>query len=383
MRKIILMIDCSSEYDRRLLRGLVQYSKEHGPWLFYRMPSDLIGNHNGGEYVIDWVRRWNADAIIGRWRWEDTSILSSLNIPIVLQNYSQRSSKFSNLTGDYVGTGELAARYFIEKGYNNFAYFGVNDVIWSVERLEGLRRETAPKNINIHSLLIDNFNKEREKVVNWLHSIPKPCAMLACDDAYALFLTETGKVENIHIPDEIALLGVDNDELLCQISDPQISSIELKVEQGSYRLAQILERQFESKEVWPFSVSIEPGTIIERSSTKVRNITDPYVDIVTKYIEKNFDQYITMNDISRQVPMSRRNLEIRFKKEFGSTTIYNYLSLLRIQKVASLLSTTDMNLGQIADKCGIINESNISRVFKKFYGCSPAEYRKKNRGKQH
>ena len=263
MRKIILMIDCSSEYDRRLLRGLVQYSKEHGPWLFYRMPSDLIGNHNGGEYVIDWVRRWNADAIIGRWRWEDTSILSSLNIPIVLQNYSQRSSKFSNLTGDYVGTGELAARYFIEKGYNNFAYFGVNDVIWSVERLEGLRRETAPKNINIHSLLIDNFNKEREKVVNWLHSIPKPCAMLACDDAYALFLTETCKVENIHIPDEIALLGVDNDELLCQISDPQISSIELKVEQGSYRLAQILERQFESKEVWPFSVSIEPGKIIE------------------------------------------------------------------------------------------------------------------------
>lgn len=383
MRKIILLIDCASEYDRRLLRGLVQYSKEHGPWLFYRMPSDLIGNNNGGEYVIDWVRRWNADAIIGRWRWEDTSILSSLNIPIVLQNYAQRSSKFSNLTGNYIGTGELAARYFIQKGYSNFAYFGVNNVIWSQERLEGFSHEIAKRNIvhNTQSLLINNFNKEREKVVSWLHTIPKPCAMLACDDAHALLLTETCKVENIHVPDEISLLGVDNDELLCQISDPQISSIELKVEQGSYKLAQILESQFNRNEIWPFSISIEPGDIIERSSTKVRNITDPYVNIVTNFIEKNFDQYITMEDILNQVPMSRRNLEIRFKKGFGSMTIYNYLSFLRIKKVASLLSATDMNIKQIAEKSGIINESNIYRMFKKFYGCSPEEYKKNNKSK--
>ena len=91
MRKIILLIDCASEYDRRLLRGLVKYSKEHGSWLFYRMPSHLRENLDSGRAVIDWARKWKADAIVGRWRWEDPEMLSSLNIPVVLQNYSSRS----------------------------------------------------------------------------------------------------------------------------------------------------------------------------------------------------------------------------------------------------------------------------------------------------
>lgn len=382
MKKIILLIDCSSEYDRKLLKGLVNYSKDHGPWLFYRMPSALIGSANGGEYIMQWAKRWKADAIIGRWRWKDTSMLSELNIPIILQNYSKRSERFSNLTGDYVGTGKIAATFFSNKGYKNFAYFGVKNVIWSTERLDGFRKVIENNYGTVNDLLVDDYIKEKDKVVKWLHSLPKPAGVFACDDEYALFLTEICKLEEIKIPDEIALMGVDNDELLCVISDPQISSIELDVEYGGgYKLGQILGRQFKQKEFRPFSVVVEPSRIIERGSTKSHNIKDRYVNEVVNYIDLNYDKYITIQDILEQVPLSRRSLEIRFKEEFGSMTIYKYLQQRRMGKFASLLTTTDIPVSRAAEMSGIINSENAARLFKSVYGCSPTDYRRKEKNK--
>lgn len=375
MRKIILLIDCASEYDRRLLRGLVRYSKEHGPWEFYRMPVSQMGIRDDGLHVIQWAKKWKADAIIGRWRWSNTSSLVDLNIPIVLQNYAARSSRFSNLTGDYIGTGAKVSRFFIERKFRNFAYFGVKDVVWSEERWQGYEVEVERYGGQLHQLMVDDPYKERDRVVDWLHSLPKPIALFACDDAYALFMTEVCNVEGISIPEEVSLIGVDNDDLLCQISSPQITSIELNVEQGGYHLGEMLERQFESNSVWSFNVVISPGEIIERGSTLKHNIKDACVDKLVKYIDDNFDQYITTDQILSQVPLSRRSLETRFKNEMNSTTIYKYLTTCRMNKFANLLATTDLPMTDIADRCGLLNYPNISRAFKRIYHCTPKEYR--------
>lgn len=140
MVRILLLIDYSSDFDRRLLTGLVEYSKEHGPWLFYRMPSHYSQLY-GEEGVIRWAKEWKADAIIGKWNFETADRLKELGIPVVLQNYHHRSTTFSNLTGDYKGTGKMAAQFFLRRMYRNFAYFGVKDVVWSDERLQGFREE--------------------------------------------------------------------------------------------------------------------------------------------------------------------------------------------------------------------------------------------------
>ncbi len=375
MRKIILLIDCASEYDRRLLRGLVRYSREHGTWIFYRMPSHLINSMDGGRAVIQWAKKWKADAIVGRWRWDNTYLLSTLNIPIVLQNYVSRSTSFSNLTGDYIGTGILAARFFSNRRYKEFAYFGVKDVVWSEERLLGYREEIGRQGGNLHTMMVPDTYRSRNEVVAWLHSLPKPVAMFACDDEYALFLTEICKVENIPIPGQLALLGVDNDELLCQISDPQISSIELNVEQGGYKLGEMLDRQFEIGEKWSFNIIISPGEIVQRDSTREHNIKDPYVEKIVKFIDSNFDQYISTDQVFALVPLSRRSLEIRFKKEMDGMTVYKYLNTCRMHRFAQLLSTTDYSMLEIAEMCGTLNYANISRVFKRVFGCSPKEYR--------
>ena len=140
MIKILLLIDYSSEFDRKLLRGLVQYSKENGPWLFYRLPSYYSAMH-GEQGILKWAKEWQADAIIGQWNNDTIDLQKELNIPVVLQNYHHRSVTYSNLTGDYKGTGRMAAQFFAKRMFRNFAYFGVKGVVWSDERCQGYRQE--------------------------------------------------------------------------------------------------------------------------------------------------------------------------------------------------------------------------------------------------
>ena len=377
MIRVILMLDCSSEFDRRLLRGIMRYSKENGSWQFYRMPSSLRSGTDREQWVVDWVKQWKADAVIGRWDENKVELLDSLDIPIVLQNYRSRSAVYSNLTGDYIGTGRLAARSFIKKRFRRFAYFGVRNVVWSEERREGFQEEIEKVQGDFHSLMVDPFLEDtmlREQVGSWLKSLPKPVAMFACDDAHALFITETCKMSGIRIPNDIALLGVDNDELLCEISDPPISSIELDVEQGGYTTCRLLHERILGKDRSPFSVVINPKTIIRRSSDKSYDIKDTAVAKVVEHIENHYTEDVTVEDLMRQASLSRRALEIRFRKEMHNT-LYQFLTECRIEQFAYLLVTTKKPLYEIAYEDGFKDGTNYSRIFRKHKNCSPIEYR--------
>lgn len=378
MIRVILLIDCASEYDRKLLRGMIKYSKENGPWLFYRMPSNLRWGTDREAWILDWARQWQADAIIGRWNDEKVELLSHLNIPIVLQNNRSRSETYSNLTGDYEGTGQLAASFFHKKLYTNYAFFGIKTVIWSEERGTGFRKEVERIGGRFFSLEVDPARESdmREEVGAWLHSLPKPVALFCCDDAHALFITETCSLENIQIPSEISLLGVDNDELFCGISDPPISSIELDVERGGYMTCKLLHRMITEGVKEPFNVVINPIRIKQRQSTERHNITDPYVSKVVRFIDDNYSRDLSIDSILEVVPLSRRSVEMRFKKVMG-TTIYQYLISCRIELLAQLLTTTDRPLLDLAYEVGFKDGSNISRIFKKYKGCPPLEYRQK------
>ena len=136
MLKILLLIDYSSEFSRRFLEGLIRYSKEYGPWIFYRLPS-YFKTLYGKQGIIKWAKEWNADAFIAQWDHEGTNLLSELDIPIILQNYKSRSALFSNLTGDYIATGRMAAQFFAKKKYKNFAFYGNKNALRSRERAEG------------------------------------------------------------------------------------------------------------------------------------------------------------------------------------------------------------------------------------------------------
>lgn len=382
MKKILILFDYSSEFSRRLLRGLIQYSKEHGPWIFYRLPA-YYKTLYGKEGIVEWAREWKADAIIARWDDEGTNLLATLNIPIVLQNYKERSPYFSNLTGDYFGTGQMAAKFFIKRRYRNFAFYGNKDVVWSRERAEGFRTQIEKTDENYYYSYFESENLDGEEwgtshiqLDEWLLSLPKPVGLFACDDNFALRISQICKINNIKIPEEISLLGVDNDELICNLSDPPISSIVTDVERGGYEAGRLIDRLMKGERKEPFNIVIKPTRFELRKSTEKYNVSNEHISKVVNYIENNFTSDINIEAFSEMVPLSRRNLEVKFKEEMG-TSIYQFILQCRIDYFAHLLLTTDRTLFDLAIESGFNDCKNISRIFKKMKGYTPVEYRKK------
>lgn len=381
MIKILLLTDFSSGYGRSLLENVVRYAREAGPWSFYRMPL-YFRELYGDEGVVEWAKKWGADAIIAQFTDIDFSVLNQLNIPIIVQNYKERSSGISNLTGDYFGTGVMAANFFLHKGYKSFAYYGLTDTVWGRERGEGFKKAVTSKGYDVYEFDnrkrtgSENWNFDIEHVRRWLQSLPKPIALFACDDYYALQITDVCKMYDINIPEEIAVLGVDNDKLLCDISDPQLSSIELDIENGGYEAGKLLHQFIEKKITAPVDIIIKPLRIVPRASTERFAVSDKYIDQILRHINSNYQNTLSIDDLIQMVPFSRRVLEKKFKKETG-TSVYQYLLELRIEKFADLLITTDLPLTEAAARAGFNDYKNISRIFVKVKELTPLQYRKR------
>ncbi len=370
------MIDSSSEFDRCLLRGMMRYSRENGPWAFYRLSSEYQARGKRHAEVVNLARQWGVDAIIGRCDEEDIEKLDSLNIPIVLQNYRNRSTVYSNITGDYKETGAMAARYLYGKGAVDFAFLGIRGVLWSEERLLGFRQEVEKCKGRLYIYdIVDPSGEERVQIAEWLKSLPKGTAVFCCDDERALIVTEVCKIEGIDIPAHLSVLGVDNDELMCCISDPPISSVQLDVEQGGYMICKCLYNQIKDPQLGHFNVSISPVGVVERSSTAVV-CSDPFVSQLVSVIDKRYSEDISIGDLLENIPLSRRCIEYRFKKAMGMG-IYQYVLECRINRIAQLLSTTSRPLLDIAMEAGISDYNTVCRLFKKKKGLSPNEYRKR------
>lgn len=380
MAKILLLTDFSSGYSRNLLKGIVRYSKEVGNWSFQRMPLyyRMLYGENG---VVEWAKKWQADAIIAQLTDVNIELLNDLNIPIIVQNYRDRNKAVSNLTGDYFNTGVMAAKFFLNRGYRNFAFYGFKGAIWSRERADGYSHEIEKQGYKL--AVLENDNKDKEEwsynhtvLGNWLQSLPKPVALFACDDHFALQISETCNVYNINVPDDIAILGVDNDDLLCNISDPPLSSIVLDVENGGYNAGKLLHQLITKEITEPFNIVVNPLIIERRKSTEKYAVSDKNIRTILNYIEKNYANHLSVEELVKQVPLSRRVLEKKFKEETGES-LYQYIQNYRIDQFTRLLITTDYSLFEAALQSGFENYKNVSRIFRKYKALSPAEYRKR------
>lgn len=380
MAKILLLTDFSSGYSRNLLKGIVRYSKEVGNWSFQRMPLyyRMLYGENG---VVEWAKKWQADAIIAQLTDVNIELLNDLNIPIIVQNYRDRNKAVSNLTGDYFNTGVMAAKFFLNRGYRNFAFYGFKGAIWSRERADGYSHEIEKQGYKL--AILENDNKDKEEwsynhtvLGNWLQSLPKPVALFACDDHFALQISETCNVYNINVPDDIAILGVDNDDLLCNISDPPLSSIVLDVENGGYNAGKLLHQLITKEITEPFNIVVNPLIIERRKSTEKYAVSDKNIRTILNYIKKNYANHLSVEELVKQVPLSRRVLEKKFKEETGES-LYQYIQNYRIDQFTRLLITTDYSLFEAALQSGFENYKNVSRVFRKYKSLSPAEYRKR------
>ena len=327
--------------------------------------------------IIRMAKKFKVDAILGLWHNINVEEAKKLNIPIFLRTYTKVYEDFPMLTGHYKDFGAYAANFFINQNFSNYAFIGMKDILWSVSRFEGYSEQiAASKKVNTHRYDVENFKNEIDSISKWLRSLPKPAALLACNDFMARQVTEICQMESIRIPEDISLLGVDNDEFVCNISSPTISSIKLNFEKHGYELSGTLFKMVKEKKVWPARIAVEAIGVVERMSTKRKVISDPYIREIVDFITRNYTQEIDISKLTSFIPLSRRAIEMKFKKEMHPYTITSYIMKLRLDHFCNLLETTELPVRTAADKSGFIDSSNFSTIFRKYKGMTPSEYRK-------
>ncbi len=380
MSRIILLTDFSESYAQGLLKGIAEYSRQNTPWVLCRMPLSYREIH-GMKGVLRWAKKWKADGIIGQfYNSEKVEIFKEAGIVAVAQDFKYRFKEVPNITNDNYLVGKMAADYFFQKGFRNFAFYGFKGIVWSMERCDSFREQISQHGFgdNFYEYQNPQFEDlwyyESSSLNDWLKSLPKPIALMTCDDNQGHFILEACRDCHINIPEEISVLGVDNDENVCNLSDPPLSSIGLNVVKGGYETAKLLDAMINNKNCDYQDVVIGPTYIVTRQSTDIYSTSDHHVSVVLKYIHQNSDKKINVNDIIPLVPLSRRLLENRFKQVTGMP-IYQYLFNLRMKKLAQKLLETNAPILDIALQIGFSDYKNISRQFKTVMGCTPTEYR--------
>ena len=380
MIKILVLIDYATEFSRRFLAGLIRYSNEKGPWAFYRLPA-YYKTLFGEEGILERIKEWEIDAVLTQWEHEEVGFLGKLDIPVFLQSYKVENDQFSKISGDYEDAGIMAANFFAKRRFRNFAFYGNKDFFWSKKRAEGFRREVEKLGGNYYYFESEVFYGAEWSGIhvdldNWLHSLPKPVGLLACDDNFALQVSEMCKINNIDIPNELSLIGVDNDELICNLSYPSISSVITNDDKGGYDTAKMLHYQIMNKRNVPFNINIESIRIEHRKSTEKYNISDEYILKTVNYIEQNISAVLTVDKLMEIIPLSRRSLEIKFRDAMG-VSLYQFILDKKIDYISDLLLSTEKDLLDIAIEAGFNDVRNVYRLFKKKTGYTPMEYRRK------
>ena len=387
MARIIMMTDFSEAYPRRLLIGVAKYAHDIGEaWTLCRLNTNVRDKY-GIEAILEYAKRFQADVIIGQFYEHDNvaGFIESGIIPIA-QEFSSRHPQIANITGEHFKAGKHGAEYYIKKGFHNFAFLGMQGVCWSDERLEGFKQTVQAAGNGYffsefklpHSTIWQNYDMSELSL--WLKSLPKPIAIMACDDNQAFLLVEVCRnlhinenIARLRVPDDVAVLGVDNDESICCLSHPNLSSVNQEVEKAGYELARYIDNLMRNPDQPMKDIVVPVGNVISRQSSDIFVNDDPSIARVLRFIHENISTKISVNDIVSEVTLSRRLLESRFKKEMG-TSIYDYIIRIRMEKIAELLSEGKA-VSEAAFELGLTDIKNVSRSFKKLMGCTPSEYR--------
>ena len=384
MARLLMMTDFSESYANKLLEGIMRFSHEHDPWVVCKMPLSLRDSGRMDE-VVKFAVSWKADAIIGQFLpTDDVDAFRRHGIIAIAQDFHQRFPSICNISGDYAASGKICADYLIKKRVRNFAFYGMKGMVWSDERrdsfVEEIRSRVPDATISIleKNDLSEIWWYNLEGLGKWLRELPKPVAVLACDDNRAYYILEAAKQEGggaSRIPEDIMVLGIDNDESLCQLCSPQLSSLNQDVEEAGYETASLIDKLLslppKDRFSKPRDILVRPTFVTTRRSTDAVLHPNPYISRVLYHINNNISERVNVEDIVALVPMSRRLLESVFRREMG-ISIYQYIIKMRVEKMKDLMLNGHTPLAA-ANALGM-DYKIIARSFKKFTGMTPGEF---------
>jgi LacI family transcriptional regulator len=378
--KVLLLVESSRGSGRSLLRGIANYAHHHGPWSCYWEPGGL-------EKVWPKLKSLNLDGIILRDVDKLDEVLA-LGIPAVVVGHGRTEvSGLVNVVTDSQVIGHMAAEHLLACGFKHFAYCGIcllqdEDVSWSELRRESFSSRIRQAGFDSCDFPLAkpsasySWPRECSAMARWLQSLPKPLGLMACNDDRARQVAEACKEAGVSVPGELGIVGADNDEVVCGLSDPPLSSVAVNFDRAGYEAAGALHCLMSGKGDVPGRIVVRATHVVVRRSTDVIAVEDDSVAKALRFIRANaMGGEINVGEVARSAGVSRRLLEKRFRRELGYSVL-NEIRRVRTDKIAQLLVETQMPVCEIADALGFSDIQHFARYFRSAKHVSPLAYRK-------
>jgi LacI family transcriptional regulator len=382
-RRVALLVDFSRAYGRALLLGVAKFVREHHEW------SVQSEEWRWTEAVPAWLGHWKGDGLIV---WVETPELAAtvrrLGKPAVDVRGAVPGCGLPLVDTENETVARLAAEHLRQRGFRHFAFCGFADANYSAKREYSFRQSVAREGFTcaIYQPPATSPNLptiEHEKrgllfqrhLAAWLKSLPKPVGIMACNDIRGQQVVNACRRLDLLVPEEVAIVGVDNDQIFCELSDPSLTSVELDTLRIGYQASALLESLMAGGHAPAKPILIPPVGIVTRRSTDVLAIEDSQLVAGMRFLREHLFHGITVNDIARAAGMSRRVFERRFAAQVGRSPKAEVLHL-RLERVKQLLADTDWPLAKIAERTGFNYSEYLHAVFSEKTGTTPGEFRR-------
>ncbi|MEM6690876.1 MAG: DNA-binding transcriptional regulator [Planctomycetota bacterium] len=377
-RSVALLVETSNGYARGLLEGVISYTKANGNWSVH------LTEQERGSPPPAWLNGWHGDGVIARIETDEIGrALKEKGLPVVDLSAARHISGVPWADTEDRAIARLAVDHFVERGFRHLGYCGVEGFVWSKRRSEHFHQLATSMGCRVHEHLSGpryavGFDPAREKrrISKWLQDLPKPIGVMGCYDFLAQQVLDACRETKIDVPEQVAVLGVDNDRLICELSEPTLSSIKPDTKRTGFEAACLLERMMNG-EMLPTQEPLitQPLGVELRESTDTLAVEDEDIAKALSYIRRNVNANIRVTDVVGHCELSRRSLEHRFKKLLGITPSQEILRA-RMSRIQELLRDTDLSIAEVATRTGFEYGEYMAAAFRRETGKTPTEYRK-------
>ncbi|MBN1851433.1 MAG: DNA-binding transcriptional regulator [Pirellulales bacterium] len=362
--------------------GVLRYAQKHAcSWSYITAPESLSIS------VSDLVG-WPGDGILAALNTPaEAKCAESLPMPIVNVSSALTHSPVPSSIVDNHAIGALAAEHLISRAFSVYAFYGLSDVEYSKNRLEGYKAKLASAGYQSIDFMVSptfglhsNLWLQQHKVLaEWLSSLPTPCGLFAVTDYRARQVLDACRRVELRVPEQIAVMGVDNEQVICEHAYPTLTSVARNDQMEGYRAAELLHRLLRGEKVLERQQVIPPLEVVERQSTETFAVSDERLRTALAFLHQHIEDPITIDEISKYADVSRRWLEYAFRDAMGKTP-YQYLRCQRLARAKRLLAEEpNAKIYSIARRTGFSSGKQLTLTFQQQFGMSPREYRRSNR----
>ena len=380
--QVAVLVDTSRSYGRDIVRGIRRYAAEHGPWSLYLESRDLLSG------FPDWLHRWPGDGIVARTA--DPQLLRRLKaakLPVVEMRTTVLKHPFPFVGMDNRLVGIRVAEHFLNRGFRSFAAYLDTSEEFFVERWQSFAATLKARGF-VCSLFKappvgtgrPRWDRHQGELAAWLGALEKPVGVFAINDQLGFWLLDAARRVGLSVPEEIAVVGAENDKMLCETALPALSSVQLRGQAAGYTAARVLDEWMQGKRVPEVNERhlLPPGDIVVRQSSDIVAVDDARIARALRFIRQHATDDLAVERVAREAAMSRSALERRMKALTGRSP-GEEIDRIRFAEVARLLIETDLTLDVIAERAGFRHPQYMAEAFRKRTGSTPGEFRRRRK----